>query len=158
MSKTQIKKKLADEPVLIGEERLNAARSLIDKIKIKNCDLIQLMSNLFEAYIEFANYNIEQNKKNLKQQIPIPKTLSINRIKNYANIPVLTAELTINKDANYLNIPYIMKFENTFSLVINIHTIVYPNRLIQIGSKSETNIYLMLEIDFENLNIWITEG
>ena len=55
-------------------------------------------------------------KKSIKQQIPLQKSLLINQIKNYKNIPVLTNEIEINRDANYSNIKFIVKFENSFSL------------------------------------------
>lgn len=118
-NRTKSKKQNFDESIVIGEERLSAARLLIDKFKqisSNELELTKSMSNLFDAYIELANHNIEQHKKSIKQQIPLQKSLLINQIKNYKNIPVLTNEIEINRDANYSNIKFIVKFENSFSL------------------------------------------
>jgi len=129
-SKSKSKKKNVDaDKIVLSEERLNAAKSLIDKYKTlskHHLGLITSMTNLFDAYIELANHNIEQHKTSIKQQIPLQKNLMINQIKNFNNMPVLTTELEINKDANYSKITSIVKFENSFSLAggINLPKII----------------------------------
>jgi ataxia telangiectasia mutated family protein len=126
-SKTKTKKQQSlDDTIAIGVERLNAARLLIDKLKVKHFELMKSISYLFDAYIELANFNIEQHKKSIRQQIPIPKMLMINQIKNYKNIPVLTNELPVSLDADYSSIISIAKFESTFSLAggINLPKII----------------------------------
>ena len=157
------------DKIVQGEERLNAARSLIDKYKLESkhhIELITSMTNLFDAYIELANHNIEQHKSSMKQQIPLQKSLLINHIKNYTNMPVLTNELEINKDANYSNITFIVKFENTFSLAggVNLPKIItcigsdglIRKQLCKSRDDTRQGILIILK-EYKNKNIvWVS--
>jgi ataxia telangiectasia mutated family protein len=105
---------------LMTEDRVNTASFILNRLKLKSENLksiIDQMSTLFDAYIELANAQMAQKPKS-NESITFPRSLLINKIKNFTQTNVVTNSMPVRPDGNYdeSKLIYIIKFDNKFKI------------------------------------------
>ena len=111
------------------EERTVAAQNLIARLKRKAPNHIQLLINQMEllsrAYIELANWNID-NYKGETKAIKFPGGITLLQMSHHPSVAVATMEVPVSPSGKYSEIIHLLKVENTFSLAggINLPKII----------------------------------
>ncbi|XP_060585424.1 serine-protein kinase ATM-like [Ruditapes philippinarum] len=110
MSKSQ-----ADNPA--EEGRVLAAKNMVGKLREnkKVGDIVKDLQTLCDAYIQLANWNVQEYKTQTKP-IQLPAQLWLTKVRGLRNVPVPTKEIKVNASCDYRDIPHIEKFEPTFKL------------------------------------------
>ncbi|ESO89357.1 hypothetical protein LOTGIDRAFT_229208 [Lottia gigantea] len=109
------------------EDRVQAAKNMITRLKLvdKIKNIILDLEKLSDAYIELANTNVEQHRKE-SRAINLPDNLSITKMKNLTNVAFPTIDTKVNGSCDYDDIVYVQGFEKNYKLAggINLPKII----------------------------------
>ncbi|XP_041351980.1 serine-protein kinase ATM-like isoform X2 [Gigantopelta aegis] len=114
------------------EDRVQAAKNMIEKLKRtgKVSVIVRNLEILSTAYIELANWSVEQFKKETKA-INLPGSLMLTQLKNLDILAVPTVETKVDPSGKYDDIVSIQRFVGTFKLAGGINL---PKILTIVGS------------------------
>ncbi len=106
---------------LLAEDRVKTANYVIDLLKCKSERLksvIESMQIVCDAYIELANTVVAKEKaKDKTKPLPFPKSLLINKIKNFSLVGMLTHHMAVRSSCDYeKDLVHIVKFDGSFKL------------------------------------------
>ncbi|KAL5010879.1 hypothetical protein ScPMuIL_013184 [Solemya velum] len=110
--------------------RVQAAKNLVEKLKLskdyrKVAVTVLNMERLSSAYIQLANFPVDQYKRETKP-IALSSSLWINQLKNLSSVALPTTEMKVDPMGDYKSILYITGFQSTFQLAggINLPKII----------------------------------
>ncbi len=105
------------------QDKVQAAKGIIEKLRKRRPSLVQDVGQLCEAYIDVAYYDVAAHK-NTRTAIKFPSSCPLLSLKGQAAIP--TDDLDIDKSCKYENITFLQSFINCFQLAggVNLPKIV----------------------------------
>ncbi|CAH1798625.1 unnamed protein product, partial [Owenia fusiformis] len=101
------------------EDRVCAARSMVERLRATGRgDIISRMEGLCEAYIQLANWDVDQYKQ-AKKAVPLHKDLMFTKLikqQHFTDIAVPTIDIKIDPTGQYNNIVELVEVRPTFTL------------------------------------------
>ncbi|KAM5180001.1 serine-protein kinase ATM [Mantella aurantiaca] len=97
------------------EDRMEAARSIVNTIKRHKTHMVRDVESLCDAYIILANMDASQWKAQRKA-IPIPSDQPITKLRNLQDVVIPTMELKVDPSGKYENLVTIQSFKSEFRL------------------------------------------
>ncbi|KAG8452945.1 hypothetical protein GDO86_004664 [Hymenochirus boettgeri] len=99
----------------LDEDRMEAARHVVDSIKKKRTPMVRDVERLCDAYITLANMDATPWKSQ-RGGISIPSDQPITKLKNLHDVVIPTMEIKVDPSGKYENIVTIVSFKPEFRL------------------------------------------
>ena len=140
MKKRQSSQNSQDESIT-EEDRIQAAKILIEQLKTypSLTDIVKNMETLCVAYIQLANWSVEQYKRETRS-LELPKSQKIVSISKLDNIQMPSVELRVDPSGKYDNLVSVRKFGTKFRLAGGINL---PKIITCLGSDGRERTQLV---------------
>ncbi|XP_073469598.1 serine-protein kinase ATM [Aquarana catesbeiana] len=113
--KSRLTKNVPKKISQTDEDRMEAARSIVNTIKKHRTHMVRDVERLCDAYIILANVDASQWKAQRKA-IPIPSDQPITKLSNLQDVVIPTMELKVDPSGKYENLVTIQSFKPEFRL------------------------------------------
>ncbi|KAE8627562.1 hypothetical protein XENTR_v10007047 [Xenopus tropicalis] len=99
----------------LDEDRMEAARHIVDTIKKQRTNMVRDVERLCDAYITLANMDANQWKSQ-RNAIPIPSDQPITKLNKLHDVVIPTMEIKVDPSGKYENLVTIVSFKPEFRL------------------------------------------